>query len=99
MLGRVAALVAGLSFVASFARASTLFTWEFSGTLTSTSPYFADRYPAGTPFGLELRFDAAAPDLTERLFPSVPEGIYQAIIQATLQLGDYSAVTRSVYIV
>jgi hypothetical protein len=87
----------GLSFLAGPVSASTLLTWELSGGLTgSMNPYFVERYPIGTLFTLKITFDPAAPDLTERLYPGLPEGIYHAIAGATLQIGDYSALHRRV---
>lgn len=99
MLGRVAVLAAGLTFMAASVSATSLLTWEFSGELEfSSNPYLATYYPQGTPFSLQVTFDPASPDLTERLYPDVPEGIYYAIRGATLQLGEYSAVTAGGYI-
>jgi hypothetical protein len=66
--------------------ASTLVDWQVSGTLSVVSSQYRlnERYPPGTPYLLDVRFD---PNTPNTVFHGAPqEGLFAAITGATLQL-------------
>lgn len=81
---------------AATASAGTLLMWEFSGDLTRVPSMFglAELYPAGTPFVLNVTFDPAAPKISG----SSTQGLYNALGESTLQLGDLTFLSSGGYI-
>jgi PEP-CTERM motif-containing protein len=91
VLGAVFSLVSAVT-----ASAGTLLMWEFSGDLTRIPPIFGlpELYPLGTPFVLNVTFDPAAPKISG----SPTQGLYQALGQSTLRLGDLTFLATGGYI-
>ena len=97
VLGRAALLAATFSLVMSAtASAGTLMMWEFTGELTRVPSLFglAELYPVHTPFRLDISFDPAGP----RISGTGPQGVYRAIAESTMQLGDSTFSSTSGYI-
>jgi hypothetical protein len=97
MITRAGLLAAAFSLAtATTASASTLLMWEFSGNLTRVPSMFdlAELYPLGTPFVLNVTFDPAAPKISG----SATQGLYQALGESTLQLGDLTFLSTGGYI-
>jgi hypothetical protein len=71
--------------MAGTASAGTLLMWEITGDLTRLPPVFglAELYPANTPFTLDVAFDPTAP----RIDGVAPQGLYDPIVNSTLQVG------------
>lgn len=70
--------------------------WEFSGTITQSTPVWNldQLYPAGTPFSLDIAFDLASPKITG----IGTQGLYRAITGATLNIGGYSDTASTGYV-
>jgi PEP-CTERM motif-containing protein len=97
IIKRAVVLAVAFSMVsAATASAGTLLMWEFSGDLTRVPPIFglAELYPLGTPFLLNVTFDPAAPKISG----SPTQGLYHALGESTLQLGDLTFLSTGGYI-
>ena len=97
MFKRAGLLTAAFSLVTvATASAGTLLMWEFSGDLTRIPPILglADLYPVGTPFNLNVTFDPASPKISG----SPTQGLYHALGESTLRVGDLTFSSTSGYI-
>jgi len=94
---RAVVLAVAFTFVsAATASAGTLLMWEFSGDLTRVPSLLglAELYPLGTPFVLNVTFDPEAPKISG----SATQGLYHALGESTLQLGDLTFLSTGGYI-
>ena len=94
---RAVVLAVAFTFVsAATASAGTLLMWEFSGDLTRVPSLLglAELYPLGTPFVLNVTFDPEAPKISG----SSTQGLYHALGESTLQLGDLTFLSTGGYI-
>jgi hypothetical protein len=97
IIKRAVVLAVAFSLVsAATASAGTLLMWEFSGDLTRVPSIFglADLYPLGTPFVLNVTFNPEAPKISG----SSTQGLYHALGESTLQLGDLTFLSSGGYI-
>ena len=86
-LRRAGLLAAAFSLaMGTTASAGTLMMWEFAGELSRVPSLFglAELYPVHTPFRLDISFDPAA----SRIAGTGAQGIYRAIGESTMQIGD-----------